>query len=99
KQAVANAKSLIDPSLLQKYDDNEEGYIVSSPNGHKFILLNEDVERGNDPVICVSLNVSNLERSINYYTNFLKMKTANKTDDRVLLYYGFDQLAHSPANE
>ncbi|CAF0919181.1 unnamed protein product [Didymodactylos carnosus] len=99
KQAVANAKSILNANSIQKYGNNNEGYIVNSPDGHKVILLNEDVDRDDDPVVRLSLNVSNLDRSINYYTNFLKMKTVDKTNDRVLLYYGYEKLANTPTNE
>src|SRR5205085_1977521 len=70
--------------------DNKQSITIHSPDGHRFILIDKDVYPGNDPVQCLSLNVSNLKKSVDYYTRLLKMKINEKesNDKHVKLYYG-----------
>ncbi|CAF3635045.1 unnamed protein product [Adineta steineri] len=88
RRAVANARQHLDNQFIEK--DNQQSITIRSPDGHRFILIDEDVRPGDDPVRCLSLNVSNLTKSIDYYTRLLKMKINEKesNDKHVKLYYG-----------
>jgi catechol 2,3-dioxygenase-like lactoylglutathione lyase family enzyme len=86
--AVGNARKFLDKKFIEA--DNTQSITIHSPDGHRFILVDEDVHPGDDPVRCLSLNVSNLKKSTDYYTRLLSMKINEKesNDQRVKLYYG-----------
>jgi catechol 2,3-dioxygenase-like lactoylglutathione lyase family enzyme len=88
RQAVSNARQFLDKSFIEK--DNIQSVTVHSPDGHRFILIDEDVYPGEDPVRRLTLNVSNLKKSTDYYTRLLKMKINEKesNNEHVTLYYG-----------
>jgi catechol 2,3-dioxygenase-like lactoylglutathione lyase family enzyme len=88
RQAVTNARQFLDKKFIET--DSKQSITIHSPDGHRFILVDEDVYPGYDPVQCLSLNVSDLKKSINYYTRLLKMKINEKesNDKHVKLYYG-----------
>lgn len=88
RQAVTNARQSLDNQYIEA--DNSKTITIRSHNGHRFILVDEDVYPGEDPVRCLSLNVSNLKKSVDYYTCLLRMKKceSESTNDRVRLYYG-----------
>jgi catechol 2,3-dioxygenase-like lactoylglutathione lyase family enzyme len=88
RQAVTNARQFLDKKFIET--DNQQSITIRSPDGHRFILIDEDVHPGDDPVRCLSLNVSNLNKSVDYYTRLLKMKVnENESNDKhVKLYYG-----------
>ena len=90
RQAVAAARRSLDPIYIDRNDTNQSSITVRSPDGHRFILIDEDVPPGEDPVQCLSLNVSNLQRSTDYYSRVLKMKIDEQglSENRVRLYYG-----------
>lgn len=91
RQAVANARQSLDPIYIDRNDADQTSMTVRSPDGHRFILIDEDVPAGDDPVQCLSLHVSDLNRSKDYYSRVLKMKISEQesNDSRVRLYYGF----------
>jgi catechol 2,3-dioxygenase-like lactoylglutathione lyase family enzyme len=88
RQAVTNARQYLEKKFIET--DNKQSVTIRSPDGHRFILIDEDVHPGDDPVRCLSLNVSNLKKSTDYYTRLLKMKINKKESDdkHVKLYYG-----------
>lgn len=90
RQAVANARQSLDKKYLDTNDSSSNSISVRSPDGHRFILIDDDVAAGEDPVQCLSLNVSNLKKSVDYYSRLLKMKIHEQEsdDNRVKLYYG-----------
>ncbi|CAF4529035.1 unnamed protein product [Rotaria socialis] len=55
RQAVGNARQLLDKKFIET--DNSQSIIVRSPDGHRFILINDDVSPGGNPVQCLSLNI------------------------------------------
>jgi catechol 2,3-dioxygenase-like lactoylglutathione lyase family enzyme len=90
RQAVANARQNLDKAFIDRDDGDQQSMVIRSPDGHHFILIDDDVPTGNDPVQCLSLNVSNLKKSVDYYSRLLKM-TVNEeesNDNRAKLYYG-----------
>ena len=88
REAVENARKFLEKKFVEA--DNQQTITVRSPDGHRFILVDQDVYPGDDPVRCLSLNVSNLKKSTDYYTRLLSMKINKKesNDQRVKLYYG-----------
>lgn len=88
RQAFLNARHHLDKKFIEKEDT--KSIVIHSPAGHRFILIDEDVSSDEDPVRCLSLNVSNLKNSIDFYTRLLKMKINEKESDdkHVKLYYG-----------
>jgi catechol 2,3-dioxygenase-like lactoylglutathione lyase family enzyme len=88
RQAVANARRLLDSKYIE--EDHTKSLTVHSPDGRRFILIDNDVQPGDDPVRCLSLNVSNLKKSTDYYTRLLQMKVyeLESNNNRVRLYYG-----------
>lgn len=87
RQAVRNAQQFLDQT--QTAQDNQS-LVVTSPDGHRVTLVDRDVERGEDPIKCLSLNVYNLDKSIDYYTRLLNMSIVERHSDgsrRVKLAY------------
>nr|CAG4645655.1 EOG090X09EK [Lynceus sp. MCZ IZ 141354] len=72
--------------ILEKAAEN----VLEAPGGYKFQILDEKPSK-NDPVVKVSLACSNLEKSVNYWHDLLKMKIYEKEGKKVLLGYSDDQ--------
>ncbi|XP_070788087.1 glyoxalase domain-containing protein 4 [Pituophis catenifer annectens] len=87
-QAVKNARKLQWP-----LKETSAGiYESEAPGGYKFFL--EDKERGQeDPVLKVTLAVSNLSKSVDYWSKLLGMKVYEKDEGKkkVLLGYADNQ--------
>lgn len=62
---------------------------VLSPDGLKINLINEDVPSGDDPIEILSLNVSDLKKSADFYHRLLDMKIdeENSDENRVRLFF------------
>lgn len=59
--------------------------VLTSPDGYKFFIVNE--ANSGDPVRKVTLNVTDLERSVKYWHETLQMKQVGKGADSVELTY------------
>lgn len=97
RQAVSNAKKYFNQAKMKS--DNQS-LIISSPDGHRIILIDKDVEKNQDPIQCLSLNVSNLNKSIDYYTRLLNMNIdrEEKEKNRVKLSYNIKTDSKSKSN-
>jgi hypothetical protein len=87
RQAVSNAQRFLDQEKI-RFD--KQSLIISSPDGHRFILIDQDVDKNEDPIKCLSLNVYNLHKSIDYYMRLLNMNIEEEqtiNQDRVKLSY------------
>jgi catechol 2,3-dioxygenase-like lactoylglutathione lyase family enzyme len=87
RQAICNAQEFMDQSQAQP---DKQSLVISSPDGHRIILVDREVEQGEDPIKCLSLNVYNLEKSVDYYTRLLNMSIVEQHSDdkkRVKLAY------------
>lgn len=86
RQAIVNAEKYLDKPNIKSDSDS---LILSSPDGQRFILVDRDVAKNEDPIKCLSLNVSNLQKSFDYYTRLLKMNVDEQRTDpnRVKLSY------------
>ncbi len=65
-------------------------YSVEAPGGYKFYLVDQAPPQG-DPVQKVTLGVSNLTKSTDYWTKLCGMTLYEQTDKSVLLGYGDGQ--------
>ncbi|XP_012596020.1 glyoxalase domain-containing protein 4 isoform X1 [Microcebus murinus] len=87
-QAVSNAKKLQWPLT-----EVAEGiFETEAPGGYKFYLQNCNLPQS-DPVLKVTLTVSDLQKSLNYWSNLLGMKIYEKDEkkQRALLGYADNQ--------
>jgi len=64
-----------------------KGLAVKDPEGHTFVVVDEDVE-GPNPVTEVALNVADLGNALAYWADFLSFKVAEKGDGYVTLTTG-----------
>jgi len=65
-----------------------DGKYISAPDGYKFKILDPPTNASTDPVDHVSISVTNLANSIDYWSNVLAMKIHSKSDENALLSYG-----------
>ncbi|UJR27895.1 hypothetical protein I4U23_009159 [Adineta vaga] len=86
RQAIINAQKFLDKSQMQS---DSKSLVISSPDGHRIILIDKDIEKDEDPVKCLSLNVYNLKKSTDYYTRLLNMTIIEEESNknRVRLSY------------
>ncbi|XP_038670497.1 glyoxalase domain-containing protein 4 [Scyliorhinus canicula] len=87
-EAVTNAKK----QGWALTEDKDEVFVTEDPGGYKFFLVNKERPK-TDPVQKVTLAVSDLQRSINYWSDLLGMKVYERNDakKRALLGYADDQ--------
>ncbi|XP_062872502.1 glyoxalase domain-containing protein 4 [Trichomycterus rosablanca] len=83
-QAIGNAKRLGWPMTLV----GEALYMTEAPGGYRFYLLDKEQPVG-DPVQKVSLAVSDLQRSIHYWSSLLGMKVMEKSEEMKSVLMGF----------
>lgn len=70
----------------------EDGSIVmEAPGGYAFHVYDRDAERS-DPVYSVTLGVSNLARSLQYWNQLLGMKIYSQSETSATLGYGDHQV-------
>ncbi|XP_059236301.1 glyoxalase domain-containing protein 4 isoform X2 [Mustela nigripes] len=87
-QAVSNARKLEWP-----LNEVTEGvFEIKAPGGYKFYLQNHNPPQS-DPILKVTLAVSDLKKSLNYWSNLLGMKIYEKNEEtqRALLGYADNQ--------
>uniref|UniRef100_H2QBT2 Glyoxalase domain containing 4 n=1 Tax=Pan troglodytes TaxID=9598 RepID=H2QBT2_PANTR len=87
-QAVSNARKLEWPLT----EVAEGVFETEAPGGYKFYLQNRSLPQS-DPVLKVTLAVSDLQKSLNYWCNLLGMKIYEKDEEkqRALLGYANNQ--------
>ncbi|XP_034251675.1 glyoxalase domain-containing protein 4 [Thrips palmi] len=66
-------------------------YILQAPIGYRMVIIDEPQPSDKDPVEKISLAVSNLDKSIEYWQGLLQMKVLKKSDKAVQLTYGENQ--------
>jgi len=62
-------------------------YSFQSPDGYTFFVKDEPTT-GNDPVQKVSLNCTDIDKTLHYWKDLLQMNVITKTDKEILLAYG-----------
>lgn len=66
-------------------------HILLAPGGYRFLIINENQPTDRDPVVQVTLNVSDLPKSVYYWNSTLQMKLVVQTDNSGVLTYGENQ--------
>ncbi|XP_072024637.1 glyoxalase domain-containing protein 4-like [Amphiura filiformis] len=80
KAAIENAKKVSWP-ITHVSDDQ---YVVEAPGGYKFYLLDQEPDK-KDPVQRVSLGVSDLQKSVDYWSKLCGLEVYNKSDKAAIL--------------
>jgi len=71
---------------------NENGKTaVEAPGGYKFYILDGPQPKDRDPVVGVSVGVSQLPASLCYWTTLLGMKKVEESEDSATVTYGDNQ--------
>ncbi|XP_053503249.1 glyoxalase domain-containing protein 4 [Ictalurus furcatus] len=83
-QAVSNAKKIGWPLT----EVGEALYLTEAPGGYRFYLLNKD-QPDCDPVQKITLAVSDLQRSVHYWSSLLGMKVMEKSEEKKSVLMGF----------
>ncbi|XP_031556933.1 glyoxalase domain-containing protein 4-like [Actinia tenebrosa] len=85
KDAVANAKKN-NYNMIEK----EAGcYLTQAPDGYPFYLVDENIS--GDPVQKISLGVSSLSKSLDYWHKLLGMTVVNQSDSKATLAYNTNE--------
>lgn len=85
-QAVSNAKKIGWPLT----EVGEALYMTEAPGGYRFYLLDKDQPDG-DPAQKITLAVSDLQRSVHYWSSLLGMKVMEKSDEKKSVLMGFSE--------
>ncbi|TSQ46644.1 Glyoxalase domain-containing protein 4 [Bagarius yarrelli] len=85
-QAVSNAKKISWPLT----EVGEGLYMMEAPGGYRFYLLDKDQPDG-DPVQKITLAVSDLQRSVYYWSSLLGMKVMEKMEGKKSVLMGFSE--------
>lgn len=84
------SKDVIERARSKKYPFEEKGdgsLIVKTPEGYKFHILNENVADTEDPIRFITYNVSNLHKTLDYWSKILNMKVISQEKDFAMLSY------------
>ncbi len=83
KAVIENAKSKNYP-----YEEVKDGSVLlKAPDGFKFFILNENAASDEDPIKYTIYNVSNLQKTLDFWNKILMMKIVEKTEDAAFLSY------------
>lgn len=84
------SSDVIDRATKSNYPMVKESdhFLLVSPDGYKFFVINEKHDPAEDPVKKVTLNVTDLERSAKYWHGTLEMKQLAKSDKCAQLTVG-----------
>lgn len=70
-------------------DDNT--YILRSPDGYTFYVTDVEQPNGGDPVQGIVFNTNDLQKTHSYWADLLTMKLVNQGDNEVCLAYSGNQ--------
>lgn len=80
---IERAKSANYPTTMENGK-----HILVAPGGYRFLIINESQPSDRDPVVQVTLNVTDLPKSVYYWNSTLQMKLVVQTDNSAVLTYG-----------
>lgn len=83
---IERAKAANYPSTMENGK-----HILVSPGGYRFLVVNESQPTDRDPVLQVTLNVTDIPKSVYYWNSTLQMKIVVQTDNSAVLTYGENQ--------
>lgn len=79
--------------LFHRPPQGEDGStILEAPGGYAFHVYGRDTEGNGDPVYSVTLSISNLARSLQYWNQLLGMKIYSQSETSATLGYGDQQV-------
>lgn len=81
--------AVIERAKAAKYPFQEENgrFILRTPEGYPFFILNEPQPTNSDPIVKFGLNVMDIKKSIEYWHSILRMKLLSSTETTALLTY------------
>lgn len=83
KDVIERAKSKSYP-----FEEKSDGSVIlKAPEGYKFHILSETVSGDDDPIRFITYNVSNLQKTLDYWNKILNMKIISQEKDNALLSY------------
>lgn len=87
------SSSVIERAKASNYPTTMENgkHVLLAPGGYRFLIINESQPTDKDPVVQVTLNVSDLPKSVYYWNSTLQMKLVVQTDNSAVLTYGENQ--------
>eukprot|EP00794_Sanderia_malayensis_P014014 gene14014-15472_t len=86
KSVIPNAKKFNYPFAEITKDE----YVLQSPDGYKFAILEKE-SAGHDPVQMVTLGVTNLQKSIDYWNGIIGMNIIRQSDKNAVLNFTNEQ--------
>ncbi|XP_067651347.1 glyoxalase domain-containing protein 4-like [Haliotis asinina] len=88
---TVSSAAILDRAQKNNYPiSTEDGQtFLLAPDGYKFNIISEDVQ--GDPVSKVSLASSNLQKSVDFWSNFAGMKVYSQTETTAVLGFGDKQ--------
>lgn len=83
------SKDVIERAKKNSYpmESTSEGVMLKAPEGYKFFIINETASPDEDPIKFLTYNVSDLQKSIEYWNGILNMKILNQTSSTALMSY------------
>jgi len=69
------------------FQQQDGRFILRTPEGYPFFILNEPEPTTSDPIVKFGLNVTEIKRSIHYWHEILRMKLLSSTEHSALLTY------------
>ncbi|XP_004524437.1 glyoxalase domain-containing protein 4 isoform X2 [Ceratitis capitata] len=87
------SKEILERARSQNYPISEEygQYILTSPDGYKFFIIEEPQPEDADPVLSTTLHSSNLSASKQYWHELLNMQLVDEDSNVLTLSYGNNQ--------
>ncbi|XP_012254892.1 glyoxalase domain-containing protein 4 [Athalia rosae] len=86
KEAIERARSLGWP-----VQEQNGKFLLEAPGGYEYLIIDEPQPTDRDPVEKVTLSSSNLQRTITYWRDVLKMTVFQQVNRKVLLGYDNNQ--------
>lgn len=76
---------MIERAKAKNYPITSDNILVS-PDGYKFFILPED-QPATDPVVGVAVNVTDIDKSVDFWHSILNMNLISKSDSSAVLSY------------
>lgn len=79
------SKDVIERAKAKNYPITADNVLLS-PDGYRFFIIPED-QPASDPVVGVAINSTDLEKSVDFWSNVLNMNVISKSDSSAVLSY------------
>lgn len=83
------SKEVIERAKKNNYPFTEDGnkYVLKSPDGYAFHVVDENPKGADDPVKGVTMNTTDIEKTHSYWHKLLTMKVLSKTETDLVMSY------------